>query len=243
MKFTSKYIFIINSLAIEEIEEFESRLTQEDRKKLNEVWLSPQKDFFDQSKYLTLKGIFVSEVSRSLIEILDSLTKLENIQAYLGVKSPTKKVGDVEFLRYNIENYLHEIYLLKERLKKHVNIINKSYQNKSVKKKTTLLKNDVEKVFKSYVHKRNLHVHDSRYYEHELSRLETLELLKETKDYEYEIKNLRNISKYFIKYDWKNTTKEDLKKINMYLDKTYFKVLEDNLIKDGQLIYPQKILQ
>lgn len=192
---------------------------------------------------LNKKEIFFGKLFRGFTEIFKSIEALKDIEIYIGTfPYRNKKITKLRYLRYNIENYFHEIYLLKNRLISYGTIIDRRYK----KDVNTIniegnIKSLVENSLKNITDIRGKHVHLYRIEFNNLERLELMELLTSIGE-EPLGKILANYYKLtFIKIrnEWKqiimNNNKTLVKLFDIYSD-IITEILFDG--KTGKLIYP-----
>lgn len=123
-----------------------------------------------------------NKLFRPMSEFMYSLEAIENIAVYAR-SFPYKRQGisRATYLKYHAENYLNELYLLKNRLIAYLKLIGKSYKkseiSKHVAKTISPLYTVVSKTLKGYIQVRGAHVHKHRYSDDDFDRLSALELL------------------------------------------------------------------
>lgn len=120
-------------------------------------------------------------------EILDSAQCLRNIAIY--VRRAPKANSGIEkgaYLRYHVENYLGELYILEKRLEAYLKTISRLFRLDPRQKELTDLAKSVRRVFKKSLSgadvARGVHVHQRRYTDLDLDRLRVLELVKDEGD-------------------------------------------------------------
>jgi len=197
---------------------------------------------------LSQREIFFREVFYRFIEIHTSYIVLKDIEVYIG-RFPYSKdnISKVRNLHYNISNYMNEMYILKERLSSYLTKIGRLYKkdrrHQKILKSTRLIFKMVSNRLSGITKTRDVHVHQLRYTDKDLKRLNTLELLLQTGSldffeqfpdfYEFEYRNIRRKWKKIVKQN--NEALREL--FNIYFA-TLLKILFD---KNGNLIYPQAI--
>ena len=102
------------------------------------------------------KDIFIAnKIFRPMSEILKAMESIKNIATYIR-SFPHKKHGisPLSYLQYHVENYLNEIYILKNRLISYLNILEKSYSKSDraseVSRIIKPLYTDISHAFESY---------------------------------------------------------------------------------------------
>ena len=106
------------------------------------------------------------------------LDRLEQVEVFLNnykdcTEFRKKRISQVVYLKYHVEKYLEENYILKERLIGLLNILKKYYKNSPADtKKLTLLEElthlNIEKILSA----RNSHVHENRFTDEDINFLE-----------------------------------------------------------------------
>lgn len=135
----------------------------------------------------------------SLFEINTAVQNLSDTEIYIR-RFPYKDtpITRIRYLRYIFVNYLNEIYLLKQRLKAFLQLVEELYANgirrKDVRKVTQPLFRYISQVFESIVDARSSHIHKEHYTDRQLEKLEILELT--TGDFDLE-KNRLSWPDYF----------------------------------------------
>lgn len=149
-------------------------------------------------------------------------------------------VSRVRYLRHNIESYLQDVYILRERLNSFLPVLKKKFrfapQAGDISDRLDGLHQFVESTMKSMLAARSYHVHEYRYNEPDLDRLDTLELLVESSPeqvfdgyYQAEYRRIRR--------RWAATISASVESMDAILD-GYFDMLSTFMIIDGQLVYP-----
>ncbi len=118
-------------------------------------------------------------------EISKSVAVLEDIQRYISVFPYARyKIKRSSHLAYHYEHYLHEAFLLRERLTKHAKMIARAYRQDarraSVEKVMSALEEFVERALKKIADVRSSHVHQRRYEHPDIDRLSLFDLIEQT---------------------------------------------------------------
>jgi hypothetical protein len=238
---------IVYKIAVD-ISESEEKNTKFNESIINEIFF---KKFIPIDKKNSTKDIFLSIVANGFKEISISFGRLKDLELYISnfptLKEPIKKA---DYLRFLIENYLYEIYILKERLNKYTKKIMNSYiEDKryiSIRKACNLLANMVEKNLENIISIRGKHIHQARYSDKDIDRLVSLFLYQEFLDEmkkilssHYIIPNFQNEYKNLRK-KWKKIFQENNKQIKILLN-SYFEVMINIVFNDsGEILYPNK---
>ena len=145
-----------------------------------------------------------------------------------------------------MENYLNELYILKERLNTYFTKIDRLYRrNKDqdlIKNKIKLLFSTVKNALGDVIKTRGSHVHQERFHDSDLERLSSQELLSNYND-----KNLKFITDTFkIEYQivrrrFKQTIVDNNKTIKQLLDECFGVLYTIVCDGKGNLKYPESI--
>ncbi len=195
-----------------------------------------------------IEYFIANKLFRPMSEILSSLEAIENMAIYAR-SFPYKRQGvsRATYLKYHVENYLNELYLLKNRLIAYLKLIERSYKRSDISEHVTAtiypLNKVVSKVLKDYIEVRGAHVHQHRYSDDDFDRLSTLELLSRGggKDKFGTIMTHLSDNAYSeIRKKWVKKINADLKGIHSLLE-LFFENLFLAISKDGALIFPNTI--
>lgn len=197
------------------------------------------------SKKSTRRDKFLaSKIFRQMGEILNAMWAIENIAIYVR-SFPHKRQGvsPLSYLRYHIENYLNELYILKTRLISYLNTLEKAYskteQGQKITNKLKPLYSIVSDAFKAYTEVRGSHVHVARFLDEDIDRLATLDLLsKAGDDFSHLMKSIYLSSYRAARKKWAEKIVKDSIAINKLLD-LYFGELAKALFWDEHLIIPE----
>lgn len=185
-------------------------------------------------------------------EICSSLDSLINIWLYLKFPVPSEFSGDISnwvWIRYHIENHLHEIYILKCRLSWYIWSLKDSYNRHpdwvKIRFELDKIKVFLESKFKWIIDTRDEHVHEERFSDSKLDQISYFELLAKSKDKNFA--NLIEISLESVHLEWKKKWEEIMNNnIDVVIDivDEYFwwllKILQDSHDKK-EIIYPEDI--
>lgn len=226
--------------------------SKEDIKKLEEAILN---DIFppEESEKVNqayLPHDFFGFLFHGFNEIIISLERLQNFETYIS-RFPNTKTSraKINYLRFLIENYLNEIYILKERLIKYIKKIKNFYKKDcrytSIKNKCQQLTNKVEESLKNIKNLRHRHTHIVRYSDKDVERLETLSLHEE---YLSELKKI--LPTYIIpnfkteyrkaRNKWKKIFRKNNKDIKIVLNYCFKEINTIVFPEDGEISYPKK---
>ena len=136
-----------------------------------------------KASHPTKQEIFISKLYRGLIEVHTSLESLKAFEVYIS-RFPYSKttISRSQYLRFIIESYLHEFYILKERTNAYLTTVVRAYRSdyrhSIYVSKTKPLFKAIPNIFDNLLKARGGHVHQSRYTDNDLDKLDALELYK-----------------------------------------------------------------
>ena len=174
----------------------------------------------------TPKEKYLKRIFDGFSEIHSSYQALTDIEIYINrFPFSSTSVTKPRYLRYHVENYFNEMYLLKERLLAFLTIIGRSFRkdprHSAVLAATRPLFKIVSDSLEDVVDIRGRHVHQKRYTDSQIDRLELMELLSRAtkKDdelaatlkpfYQYEYRRIRS--------EWKAQIKRNNETVNKLL--------------------------
>jgi hypothetical protein len=198
-------------------------------------------------KKLTPADIYFSKILNGFREIADSYYCLLDIEIYIGRFPYSKtRISKTRHLSYHMENYLNEIYILKERLKSYFTKVGRLYRNdpdhKKVLQKTKPLFTLVNASLKGIIQTRGSHVHSTRFYDNDLDRLSSQEFLSDHGNDELVlIKNLFKFEYKIVRRRFKKTIKDNNKQIKILLDACFDVLYTIVADKQGKVKYPTNI--
>jgi hypothetical protein len=140
----------------------------------------------DRDEPKTVKGVqlfstdFQRKIFNELAEISESFVTLENIEVLLSrFPQRQKQISKSRFLLYHVQNYLNEVYILRERL---VNFQKKVIRHSKEQRasKTQLINGlsaAISLAFSPITEPRGKHVHERRFADTDISRLLDMEML------------------------------------------------------------------
>ena len=186
----------------------------------------------------------IVKLFRPFSEIDSSYESIQHISIYVGVFPFQKKgISRYSYLRYNIENYLNELYILEQRLLAYLKIIERIYKKSKIKSQvnstTKQLRIIVTKSFDGYVRARGSHIHCNRYSDKDIDRLSMFDTLSKSQDKQF-VRNLELLHKIAykdIRKKWKKRILDDIKSIHK-LNEMYFGSIHKIIVKNGVLINP-----
>lgn len=199
------------------------------------------------SKKPSEKSIFIAnKLFKPFSEILNSIEAIENISLFIR-SFPYKKqdISMVHYMKYHIENYLNELYILKNRLISYLKIVERAYRKSDnyshIEKTLKPVYNFISSAFEGYTEIRGIHVHQNRYSDDDISRLSSLELLSrgDSKQENF-LKNYFIFEYRQVRKKWMKKIKDDMHSVHDLLDH-YFKQLILAIIENGKIKYPSHV--
>jgi hypothetical protein len=137
-------------------------------------------------RHLTRHETVLRDLFYGFIEILRCIERLTQIETYIrkmpGFKEYKRKnITDTAYMKYHIEKYFEEMYILKERLIRYLRKI-KKYYKRDVNIQTELAKMEdlLNKSLDGIISTRGRHIHESRFTDEDINRLELYDLLLST---------------------------------------------------------------
>lgn len=125
---------------------------------------------------------FITDLWNEFHEIVKSYDNLKDIEIYIR-RFPYRRlqIKPSRYLRYHIENYLHEIYILSERFNKFLTVLQRKYRKSLLDKEVRDICKNLEQLRKIFlddlVKVRAGHVHKNRYTDNGIERLEFIEMM------------------------------------------------------------------
>jgi hypothetical protein len=198
---------------------------------------------------LTKRETFIALLFRGFSEIATSYERLRDIEIYIR-RFPYRDTGvsRVRHLQYHVENYLNEVYILKERVRVYLDNINKWYRRsehyRKVQPELELLRTFISEPLENLVNLRGEHVHARRFSDDQLDRLTTLELLASSAAQNFQSPAEHNFWSSFLQEEYKSIRKKWTERIKSNNDATeklldaFFELLHRTIFDDDELISP-----
>lgn len=200
------------------------------------------------------KALFIANrLFRPMSEIFSTMEIIENIPIYMSSFPYAKsKISKLNYIKYHLENFMNEVYILEKRLCAYFKLIERAYRKeananhiKEVLKQTSKYVLDSLKIIRSL---RGAHVHKLRYSDDDLEQLSTLELLSIYKD---KVGGEEDLPFYYhpgyFDTQYKTIRKEKVKTIKDIIEKLWdilercFEAMLSVISKDGEIIYPSRL--
>ena len=216
---------------------------------INEIFFPDKLTTVNQK--LSPQDIFFSVLFYGFNEIYISFERLKDLEVYISrfpnIKTPIAKIN---YLRFLIENYLSEVYILRERLNKYLKKIRESYiedrRYVSIRITCDQLINTVEGSLKNIITTRGSHTHLVRYSGRDIKRLESIFLYKEYLDKlqkylpdDYIIPNFKNEYRK-LRRKQKKILKDNNEQIKILLDYYFKEMLKIVFTDDDEISCPAK---
>lgn len=197
----------------------------------------------------TGRQMHVGKVFDGYFEIVRSVDTLKLIESYVS-KFPARNasISRERHLQFFYESYLHEIYVLQQRLLRYLRTIERQYRSDS---RLPEIRTWCKKVFvlvqdslRSIVKVRGSHVHEIRAYDKGIDRLVSLGLLADPQSdstFHRAVKVLFQEECRKVQKEWKARMVNSNGTLQQLLD-AYFKVLRRLIFeKDGSPKYPSRL--
>lgn len=197
------------------------------------------------------KTKFFGKIFQGFLEIQASVSTLYDIEIYISsFPYHNKQITKPRHLRYHLENYYSELYLLKERLIAFLTKIRRFYKqdsrHQSILRMTRPTFSFVSSSLKGILETRRIHVHVARFSDKDLDRLESMNLYHtagfDSSGADRLFDNFYKSTYRSIRSKWKkvlkNNNAELLKLLDIY-SKVLIRILFDE--KTGAMIYPSDI--
>jgi hypothetical protein len=172
-------------------------------------------------------------------EISDTFESLEFSKKLLSVESPrSKKIAKEKYLKFVVNTYLQDVYILKERLNTYATQIQRMHKkmgrNDLANKHIEPLYKLVKDAFQNLVDIRGGHVHARRYTDVGLSQVSSFALVAK---FDSKFENPHDSSLKDSKQEWKNRIQKNNKETEKLLNE-YFEELLYVVAADGEVITP-----
>jgi hypothetical protein len=181
-----------------------------------------------------------------LSEVIASLQKIADIPIYIcNYRYEDEGVSRLNYLRYHIEAYFNELYILQDRLGKYPVVLKRAYRSHErsddIDKACDKLKSLVDGVFEGFKKLRGAHVHEERYDDSDLRRLSLLESLSQSDGgIPKEIEKLFHETFDATCKKWVSVIEENFNAFGDLMD-GYFRILGTVLLTDDKLVLPRNI--
>jgi hypothetical protein len=193
------------------------------------------------SRNLTRDQEYFRAIRKIYQEVEYSFDSIRDLEVYLQEFPFTgADVTRSRYLRRTIETYFSEVYILNQRLLSFLPVLRKKFkyhpEAAKLKKAIQSLELIVKDVFRPTVDVRGSHVHEVRYIDDDLDRLDTLELLLFGGD-DLQITALYEAHYQKLCTSWGKVIRDSSRTYGQLLDH-YFDALAPYLLNNGDLAYP-----
>ncbi len=184
---------------------------------------------------------FFRKIFYGFTEIKDSLESLQLSERLVGSNPPRlKNLPLDEYLRYHVNAYLQEMYILQQRLSTYTKWIDRVYRKapvgKKIKKTAPSLNEYIYKSLENIIKRRGAHVHQMRYDDEDLKDLSISTLISiHKKEFEEDAKFTYQLTKTKWHAKIKKNNVDTLKVLDEYFDE-----IHDLIVDDGKIIEPNK---
>ncbi len=166
---------------------------------------------------------YFSQIFANYREVDACVERLSDVSVYIG-SYPYRSVelDKNRYLRYHIENYFHEIYILRERLTAFLKRVGRGFRedrrHSSVLAATRPLFPMVTDSLKGVANTRNAHVHRIRFDAADLTRLDTLQLISRIYELKEDAAEFYDIEYRATRAEWKSRLQSNNDEVGKLLD-------------------------
>lgn len=190
---------------------------------------------------LTKRDQTLQDFVNSFLEINQAIDALKlSIRLAESAQPRLHSLDRTTYLRYHINAFLNELYILKERLKAHHSLALVIFRPRLNVKEKKIFKRAMSLWLKenlsNSIQVRNYHVHESRYTNELINYAEILSIPKLS---ETELTNAVELVEKLSKYKWLNEAKSYLSNLDCVLD-TYCDVIYSGCFPKGKIVIPKK---
>lgn len=173
----------------------------------------------------TGERLYFSRIFYGFTEIFDSLEMLDDI-LFFTARFPysNTRISRERYLQFLVEAYFGEVYILQERLKQYLRVIERLYKtdpnHSEIRKTCKNLQKLIADVLGGVLQVRNNHVHYSRFSEKGLDRLKSIGLLANNTDGEFgQVMKMYYRSEHVkIRAEWRERVKTNNEAIRRLVD-------------------------
>jgi len=136
---------------------------------------------------LSSRESFIEQLFFGFMEILMSFENLRNVSIYIR-RFPYHRAGveKTAYLRYHIENYLNELYILKNRMNALLTVISRRYRKDKrrdqIRDASKKIQDHFARALINVVQTRGAHVHEQRFDDYDISRLTLFKIMSSESD-------------------------------------------------------------
>lgn len=195
------------------------------------------------------RQIHHSKIFKEFEEVSQSFDRLNDIEFYVG-RFPFQNttISRERYLQFHVESYLHEVYVLEQRLLRYLKVVERQFRNDSrlseIRARCEILREVVRRALTNPVKLRGVHVHEERFSDKGLSRLRTIALLSDNGDDSLAptMKSLYQWEHQKIKKHWKETIAANNVSTRDMLDTYFDELFKIVFAKSGRMQYPSRLI-
>ena len=182
---------------------------------------------------------FLTKLFFGFMEISGTVEALKLSEVLISIAPPrSNKIKRDDYLRYHINAYLQEVYILKERLNSYATHLKRVYlkteHNPHFERNAEPLFYLVKEGLANWIHTRGHHVHAYRYSDPALERLSAITLIS---NYQYDFVDAAAFEYKIVQRTWKNriatNNQQTTKLLDLYFDRMY-----EAVTKNGKVVVP-----
>lgn len=202
-------------------------------------YMRPFVDSKKQGQMPESSKVFLTKLFYGFTEISGAYEALRLSEILISIAPPrSKRISHDDYLKYHINSYLQEVYILKERLNSYLTKLQRVYaktsQSKRFQEQVAPLLDLVKTAFEGIISTRGRHVHAYRYTDEDLNRLSSLTFISRFKnDFVDEAK----FEYKWVKRIWSDRVKENneatLRLLNLFFERMYGAVTDN-----GKVVVP-----
>lgn len=183
--------------------------------------------------------IFCSRVFSGFADISATVDALNLAQILVSVAPPrSRKIQRDEYLKYQVNAYLQEVYILKERLIAYPKKLRRAYRGMNHEayfvRSTQDLHKTVSDALSDIIHTRGCHVHSERFSDNDLDFLSQINLIAR---FDTKFEDAANFEYRVVKRSWGQRIKENNNE-TMKLLNAYFDCMADAVTFNGEVVCP-----
>src|SRR5690606_7745110 len=160
---------------------------------------------------------------RGFVEISDCVQRQHDIAVYVGsFPYKSQRLDKVRCLRYHIESYFHETYILRERIKAYTTKIERAFRGdrrrETIRRATRSAREIAIATLAGIANTRSAHVHAARFDPRNHSKLDLLRHLSLSTDLPKEVAQFYKLEFRRIRSEWKAILRQNNVEVGKLLD-------------------------
>jgi hypothetical protein len=170
----------------------------------------------------TRREQFFSQLFRSYLEIMTARSRLEMSAEFLHGLQPRRATAQV--VAYHIEKHLEETYILRERIVTFLRRIERQSRKRrhdDVAARVAELEKLIYQNFEGVVRTRGMHVHEGRFEDEEVRRLDWYDLLLSAPDPITVLEPLRRFQARLVLDKWRKSSGQNVRNVNEILHRLF----------------------